>query len=196
MKEICYDLELLNAWYIKLCEVHNTSVILVGLPDEYLSQNEVNVELIDSRIAECETLIHHTMDFYTTWNQFGFRRDLLSRSHDELRKKEPIVLHKLGIEGTLSANLLHICAAKLIRWVEGVIVEIQCATEEDGESVASLHKEEVERLKELCPVSENELSLIALRLREEHSLIAFNLLQSNEGAKNGKKSFKSRCESN
>lgn len=181
MKEICYELESLNAWYIKLCEVHNTSVILAELPGEYLSQNEVNVEFIDSRIAECETLIHHTMDFYTTWNKFEFNRDLLSRSHDELRKKEPIVLHKLGIEGTLPANLLHFCAAKLIRWVEGVIVEIQCATEGDGD-------EEVERLKEQCPVSENELSLIALRLREEHSLIAMNLFNSNEGANDGEES--------
>lgn len=189
MKEICYDLESLNAWYIKLCEVHNTAVILVGLPDEYLSQNEVNVDFIDSRIAECETLIHHTMDFYTTWNKFRFRRDLLSRSHDELRKKEPIVLHKLGIEGTLPANLLHFCAAKLIRWVEGVIVEIQCATEEDEESMGSFFdKEEGERLKEQCPVSENELSLIALRLREEHSLIAMNLFNSNEGANDGEES--------
>ena len=187
MKEICYELESLNAWYIKLCEVHNTSVILAGLPDEYLSQNEVNVEFIDSKIAECETLIHHTMDFYTTWNKFRFNRDLLILSHDELRKKEPIVLHKLGIEGTLPANLLHFCAAKLIRWVEGVIVEIQCAAEGDGD-VASLHNEEVERLKEQCPVSENELSLIALRLREEHSLIAMNLFNSNEGANDGEES--------
>ena len=183
MKEICYDLELLNTWYMKLCEVHNTSVLLTGLPDEYLSRNEVNVELIDSRIAECEVLIHHTMDFYTTWNQFRFRRDLLSRLHDELRKKEPIVLHKLGIEGTLPANLLHICATKLISWVEEVIVQIKCATEEDEQNVESLHKEDVERLKEQCPVSKDELSLIALRLQEEHSLIALNLLY--EGASDG-----------
>ena len=187
MREICYELRSLNDWYIKLCEVHNTSVLLVGLIDKYLSQNKADVELIDSRIVECETLIHHTMNFYTTWNKFEFNRDLLSRSHDELRKKEPIVLHKLGIEGTLPANLLHICAAKLIRWVEEVIVIIQCATEEEDFHV-SLGNKDLISLKELCPVSENELSLIALRLQEEHSLIGLNLLQSNEGANDGEES--------
>ena len=184
MKEICYDLELLNTWYMRLCEVHNTSVLLTGLIDRYLSQNKADVKFIDKRIAECEVLIHHTMDFYTTWNKFRFRRDLLSRSHDELRKKEPIVLHKLGIEGTLPANLLHICAAKLIRWVEEVIVQIQCATEEEDFDV-SLSNEDLISLKELCPVSENELSLIASRLQEEHSLIAMNLFKLNEGANDG-----------
>jgi hypothetical protein len=182
MREICYELGSLNDWYIKLCEVHNTSVLLVGLIDEYLSQNKVNVELIDSRIVECETLIRHTMNFYTTWNKFEFNRDLLSRSHDELRKKEPIVLHKLGIEGTLPANLLLFCAAKLISWVEEVIVQIQCATEEEDFDV-SLSNEDLISLKELCPVSEEELSSILLRFREEHSLIAMNLFKSQRGSK-------------